>query len=286
MAIEHVFVAGAGLMGHGIGQVHAAIGKQVALYEPELARAEAGRERIAANLERAVAKGKLDATERDAILARVAATDQVDVVRTADLVIEAVFEDLDVKRGLWRQLDERAPDHTIFASNTSSISIDSLAEAVSPARREAFVGMHFFSPVPVMPLVELIRGAATTDATEQSIRDLTGTLGKQLIVSADRPGFIVNRILMPFLAESMRAYEEGLGTAEDIDTGARVGLNHPMGPLQLADFIGLDVCLEVMRVLHEGFGQEHFRPPKVLEDLVAAGHLGQKTGRGFHPYPK
>src|SRR4026209_147950 len=140
MTIERVFVAGAGRMGHCIAQVHAAIGKQVALYEPELARAEAGRERIAANLERAVAKGKLDASERDAILARVAATDQVDVVRTADLVIEAVFEDLDVKRGLWRQLDERAPDHTIFASNTSSISIDSLAEAVSPARRERFVG--------------------------------------------------------------------------------------------------------------------------------------------------
>jgi len=148
------------------------------------------------------------------------------------------------------------------------------------------VGMHFFSPVPVMPLVELIRGAATSDETEAAIRALTTDLGMQLIVSADRPGFIVNRVLMPLLAEAMRAYEEGLGTAEDIDTGARVGLNHPMGPLQLADFIGLDVCLSVMRVLHEGLGQEHFRPPKVLVDLVAAGHLGQKTGRGFHEYPK
>jgi 3-hydroxybutyryl-CoA dehydrogenase len=146
--------------------------------------------------------------------------------------------------------------------------------------------MHFFSPVPVMPLIELIRGAATADETEAAIRTLAAEMNKQVIVSADRPGFIVNRILMPFLAESMRAYEEGLGTAEDIDTGARVGLNHPMGPLQLADFIGLDVCLEVMRVLHEGFGQEHFRPPKVLEELVAAGHLGQKTGQGFHAYPR
>jgi 3-hydroxybutyryl-CoA dehydrogenase len=286
MAIEHVFVAGAGLMGHGIGQVHAAIGKQVALYEPELARAEAGRDRIAGNLDRSVAKGRLTAEDREAILQRIVATDQLEFVRTADLVIEAVFEDLDVKRALWAALDERAPEGTIFATNTSSISIDQLAEALAPARRQTFVGMHFFSPVPVMPLVELIRGAATADATETAIRELTEELGKKLIVSADRPGFIVNRILMPMLAEAMRILEEGSATADDIDTGAKVGLNHPMGPLELADFIGLDVCLNVMNVLHEGIGEEHYPPPKVLVDLVAAGHLGQKTGRGFHPYPR
>ena len=286
MAIEHVFVAGAGLMGHGIGQVHAAIGKEVMLYEPDLARAQAGRDRIAGNLERAVAKGKLSATERDSILARVATSSDLATARTADLVIEAVFEDLDVKKQLWSSLDEVAPERTIFASNTSSISIDALAEAVSPERRARFAGMHFFSPVPVMPLVELIRGSATTDATESTIRELSEALGKQLIVSADRPGFIVNRILMPFLAEAMRTYEEGTGSAEDIDTGARVGLNHPMGPLELADFIGLDVCLNVMQVLHEGIGGEHFKPPAVLERLVAEGHLGQKTGRGFHTYPR
>ena len=286
MAIERVFVAGAGLMGHGIGQVHAAIGKHVVLYEPELERAQAGRERIAGNLDRAVAKGKIDSDQRDATIGRILATDDLDLVGSADLVIEAVFEDLAVKRGLWSSLDERAPESTIFASNTSSISIDELAEAVSPARRERFVGMHFFSPVPVMPLVELIRGSATTDATEAAIRELTDELDKKLIVSADRPGFIVNRILMPFLAEAMRTFEEGTGTAEDIDTGARVGLNHPMGPLELADFIGLDVCLNVMKVLHEGIGGEHFAPPKVLVELVEAGHLGQKTGRGFHSYPK
>jgi 3-hydroxybutyryl-CoA dehydrogenase len=286
MAIEHVFVAGAGLMGHGIGQVHAAIGKEVMLFEPDVARAVAGRERIAGNLDRAVAKGKLAAAERDSMLARVATTSDLTTARTADLVIEAVFEDLDVKRQLWSKLDELAPERAIFASNTSSISIDRLAEAVSAARRERFVGMHFFSPVPVMPLVELIRGSATTDATEAAIRALTEALGKKLIVSADRPGFIVNRILMPFLAEAMRTYEEGTGSAEDIDTGARVGLNHPMGPLELADFIGLDVCLNVMQVLHDGIGGEHFAPPKVLVDLVAAGHLGQKTGLGFHTYPR
>jgi 3-hydroxybutyryl-CoA dehydrogenase len=286
MPIDRIFVAGAGLMGHGIGQVHAAIGKHVTLYEPDLARAQAGRERIAGNLDRAVAKGKLDSDQRDAIVGRILATDDMELVRSADLVVEAVFEDLEVKRELWSKLDERAPEATIFSSNTSSISIDRLAEAVSPARRERFVGMHFFSPVPVMPLVELIRGSATSDATEAAIRELSEALAKKLIVSADRPGFIVNRILMPLLAEAMRTLEEGTGTAEDIDTGARVGLNHPMGPLELADFIGLDVCLGVMNVLYAGIGGEHFKPPAILERLVAEGHLGQKTGRGFHTYPR
>ena len=286
MSIQRVFVAGAGLMGHGVGQVHAAIGLDVTLYEPELARAQAGRDRIAGNLDRAVAKGKLDQAARDDILGRVTATSDLEAVRDADIVIEAVFEDVKVKQDLWREIDSRASADAIFASNTSSISIDQLASAVSPARRERFVGMHLFSPVPAMPLVELIRGEATTDATETAIRELTDALGKQLIVSADKPGFIVNRILMPLLAEAMRTLEEGTGTADDIDTGAKVGLNHPMGPLELADFIGLDVCLNVMKVLHEGIGGEHFRPPKVLEDLVAAGHLGQKTGRGFHTYPR
>ena len=286
MTIERVFIAGAGLMGHGIAQVHAAVGLDVVLYEPELARAEAGRDRIAGNLERAVAKGRLEAADRQATLARISLSADQAAVAQADLVIEAVFEDVALKSRLWRALDGLAPERAIFASNTSSISIGRLAKSVSPSRRERFVGMHFFSPVPVMPLIELIRGPATTDATEAAIRELAGRLDKQVIVSADRPGFIVNRILMPFLAESMRAFEEGIGTADDIDTGARIGLNHPMGPLALADFIGLDICLNVLKVLHEGFGQEQFKPPKVLEDLVAAGHLGQKTGRGFYSYPR
>jgi 3-hydroxybutyryl-CoA dehydrogenase len=286
MSIERVFVAGAGLMGHGIAQVHAAIGKQVTLYEPELARARAGRERIAGNLERAVGKGRLSAEERDGTLARLVATDDPRAAADADLVVEAVFEDLGVKTRLWAELDRIAPPGAVFASNTSSIAIDRLAEAVAEPRRARFAGMHFFSPVPVMPLIELIRGRATDDDTEAAIRALAAELGKQVIVSADRPGFIVNRTLMPFLAEAMRALEEGVGSAEDIDTGARIGLNHPMGPLELADFIGLDVCLGIMRVLHEGFGQPHFAPPAVLERLVAEGHLGQKTGRGFHAYPR
>ncbi len=286
MSVERVFVAGAGLMGHGIAQVHAAIGKHVTIYEPGLARAEAGRDRIAGNLERAVAKGKLAPEAREETLARLEVTDDLGLASGADLVVEAVFEDVDVKARLWTDLDPIAPAAAIFASNTSSISIDRLAAVVTAPRRERFVGMHFFSPVPVMPLIELIRGSATSDETEATIRALAGELGKQVIVSADRPGFIVNRILMPFLAEAMRAYEEGLGTADDIDTGAKVGLNHPMGPLELADFIGLDVCLGVMEVLEEGLGGPQFAPPRVLRDLVGAGHLGQKTGRGFHTYPR
>jgi 3-hydroxybutyryl-CoA dehydrogenase len=286
MSIERVFVAGAGLMGHGIAQVHAAVGKEVTVYEPDLARTEAGIERIAGNLERAVAKGKLTDDVRAAILARMTGTDDLAEAGDADLVVEAVFEDVDVKSRLWADLDAVAPGHCIFASNTSSIAIDRLAAAVGEDRRPRFLGMHFFSPVPVMPLVELIRGAATDDATEAAVRALSGELGKQVIVSADRPGFIVNRILIPFLGEAMRAFEQGVGTAEDIDAGARVGLNHPMGPLELADFIGLDVCIGIMRVLDEGIGGPQFAPPKVLEELVAAGHLGQKTGRGFHTYPR
>ena len=286
MSIETVFVAGAGLMGHGIAQVLAAAGRRVILYEPELDRARAGRARIAGNLDRAVAKGRLTAGERDAILERIEAVDEIGRVGEADLVVEAVFEDVAVKQGLFAELDRLARRETIFASNTSSISIGRLAEAVAPERRRRFLGTHFFSPVPVMPLVELIPGPATEAGVVEAIRELAGALGKQVIVAADRPGFIVNRILMPFLAEAIRAYEAGVGTAEDIDTGARVGLNHPMGPLELADFIGLDVCLNVMRVLHEGLGSDQFRPPRLLEELVAAGHLGQKTGRGFYTYPR
>jgi 3-hydroxybutyryl-CoA dehydrogenase len=286
MTIERVFVAGAGLMGHGIAQVHAAIGKQVTLYEPELARAEAGRDRIAGNLERAVAKGRLEAAQREATLRRLIATSDPDAVADADLVVEAVFEDLRVKAALWHELDALAQPSTIFATNTSSIAIRRLAEAVSAERRQRFVGMHFFSPVPVMPLVELIRSADTSDETVAAIRDLAAELDKQVIVSADRPGFIVNRILMPFLAEAMHAFEQGVGTAEDIDAGARIGMNHPMGPLELADFIGLDVILGIMRVLEDGLGLDHMRPPQVLVDLVDAGHLGQKTGQGFYTYPR
>jgi 3-hydroxybutyryl-CoA dehydrogenase len=282
--INRVFVAGAGLMGHGIAQILAVSGRPVTLYEPDLERAVQGRVKILGNLERAVSKDRMRASERDATMQRLAVTSDPSRVRGADLVIEAVFEDVDVKSKLWSSLDELASAHTVFASNTSSISIDRLAESVSEERRSRFLGMHFFSPVPVMPLVEIIRGTATDDATADRIRTLATQLDKQVIVANDRPGFIVNRVLMPFLAEAMRVYEEGTGTAEDVDTGAKIGLNHPMGPLELADFIGLDVCLNILRVLHEGLGGEHFAPPKVLVDLVGEGKLGQKSGEGFYTY--
>ena len=287
MAERKVLVCGAGLMGNGIGQVMAAAGHHVRLYEPEVARAEAGRARIGASLERAVSRGKITEDDRRQQLGRISvATSLPDAARDAELIVEAVFEDEGVKRELFTQVTAAAAVDAVLASNTSSISITRLAAVLPPDRRARFVGMHFFSPVPAMPLIELIRGAETDDATEAYVRDLAAELGKQVIVSRDRPGFIVNRIVMPFLGEAMRAYEEGLGTAEDIDTGARVGLNHPMGPLELADFIGLDVVLHIMEVLHEGFGAPHHAPPPVLRQLVDAGHLGQKSGRGFYTYPR
>ncbi len=282
-----VVVCGAGLMGHGIAQVLAAAGAEVRLYEPELARAEAGVARIAGNLDRAVAKGKVDGAIRSTILERLTAVDDLAAASAGvDLAIEAIVEDEAAKRALFAALDAAAPPEAILATNTSSIPIARIADAVAPARRARVVGMHFFSPVPVMPLVELIRGAATDDATEAAVRAIAAELGKRLIVSRDRPGFIVNRILMPLLAEAMLALEEGLGTADDIDTGAKVGLGHPMGPLELADFIGLDVCLHIMEVLADGLGDPRYAPPASLRALVAAGHLGQKTGRGFHRYPR
>jgi 3-hydroxybutyryl-CoA dehydrogenase len=287
MSGRTILVCGAGLMGHGIAQVMAAAAHRVILYEPDAARAEAGRSRIGANLERAATKGQIGQQELEQQLGRISvASSLADATPGAELIVEAVFEDEQVKRDLFRELDGYARQDAVFASNTSSISITRLATAVGAERRARVVGMHFFSPVPVMPLVELIRGAETSDETEAYVRQVAAELGKQLIVSRDRPGFIVNRMLMPLLAEAMRAYEEGLATAEDIDRGARAGLNHPMGPLELADFIGLDVCLHIMEVLHEGFGSAHFAPPPVLRQLVDAGRLGQKSGRGFYSYPR
>ncbi|HEY7969718.1 MAG TPA: 3-hydroxyacyl-CoA dehydrogenase NAD-binding domain-containing protein, partial [Candidatus Limnocylindrales bacterium] len=203
MARERTLVAGAGLMGHGIAQALAATGRRVALYEPELARATAGRDRIAGNLERSVAKGRLTAEDRQAILGRIGATDDPAAAGDVDVVVEAVFEDIAIKTRLWSELDRVAPAGAIFATNTSSIAIDRLAAAVGEERRTRFIGMHFFSPVPVMPLVEVIRGAVTSDATDEAVRAIAADMGKQVIASADRPGFIVNRILMPFLAEAM-----------------------------------------------------------------------------------
>ena len=282
MSIERVFVIGAGLMGHGIAQVSAAAGKQVTLADRTGELADKGRERIAANLRRQVEKGKLEPSAADEILSRVTTTEGTDGAAGHGIVIEAVFEDESVKRQTWEALTKSADADTIFASNTSSISITSLATATD--RPAKFIGLHFFSPVPVMGLIEIIRGLETDDATCTAAKGFAEELGKTVIESKDMPGFLVNRMLGPFINEAVFALMESTGTAEDIDTGAKLGLNHPMGPLELSDFIGNDVMLNVMDVLYRGFGDPKFRAAPLLRQMVTAGHLGRKTGRGFYTY--
>jgi 3-hydroxybutyryl-CoA dehydrogenase len=282
MSLDRVYVLGAGLMGHGIAQVSAAAGRQVTLADRTGDLAKKGRKRIAGNLARQVVKGKLESADADAIMDRDTTAVGVDEVSGHDIVIEAVFEDEAVKRETWAAVTDAADAGAIFATNTSSISITALATATD--RPDRFIGLHFFSPVPVMQLVEIIRGLETSSETEDACRALAADLGKTVISSKDYPGFLVNRMLGPFINEAVFAYAEGTGTAADIDTGARLGLNHPMGPLELADFVGIDVMLNVMDVLHRGFGDPKFRAAPLLRQMVAAGHLGRKTGRGFYRY--
>lgn len=282
MGIERVFVIGAGLMGHGIAQVSAAAGKSVTLADRSAELAEGGRQRIAGNLERQVTKGKLEQPAADETLGRITTATGTDEVPGHDIVIEAIFEDEALKRETWTAISQHADADTIFASNTSSISITGLATATD--RPDRFIGLHFFSPVPVMGLIEIIRGLETSDATHEAARAFAGDLGKTVIGSKDMPGFLVNRMLGPFINEAIFTLMEGTGSAADIDTGARLGLNHPMGPLELSDFIGNDVMLGVMDVLHRGIGDPKFRAAPLLRQMVAAGHLGRKAGRGFYRY--
>ncbi|MFO1539520.1 MAG: 3-hydroxyacyl-CoA dehydrogenase family protein [Chloroflexota bacterium] len=283
--VRPILVCGAGAMGHGIAQVAAVAGRTVRLYEPEAARAAAGAVRIAENLARAAERGLVAPDVAAAAPARV--TPVADLAAAAagiDVAIEAIVEDADAKRALFAALDRAAPPDALLLSNTSSIPIGRIAEAVAPARRPRVAGMHFFNPVPAMPLVEVVRGPETDDATAAAVGGLAVTLGKETILSADRPGFLVNRMLMPFLAEAMCAFEEGVGTAEAIDAGARLGLGHPMGPLALADRIGLDVLLSIMEIQAAELGAPHHAPPAILRRLVAEGRLGRKSGAGFYPY--
>jgi 3-hydroxybutyryl-CoA dehydrogenase len=282
MNIERVFVIGAGLMGHGIAQVSAAAGKRVTLSDRTAELAEKGKARIGSNLKRQVDKGRLEQSAADEILERVSTSEGTDGAAGHDIVIEAVFEDESVKRQTWEALTKAADPIAIFASNTSSISITGRATATDRAPR--FIGLHFFSPVPVMGLIEIIRGLETDDETYDACRTFAEELGKTVIESKDYPGFLVNRMLGPFINEAVFALMESTGTAEDIDTGAKLGLNHPMGPLELSDFIGNDVMLGVMDVLYRGFGDPKFRAAPLLRQMVTAGHLGRKTGRGFYTY--
>jgi 3-hydroxybutyryl-CoA dehydrogenase len=271
-------------MGRGIAQVAAGTGFSVVLCDATKALAEAGKATIGGALAKLVDKGKISAEDRGGLLDRITASDGLAGLAEVDVAIEAATENVDLKIGLFKEADRLLPRGAILASNTSSISITRLAGATS--RPDRVIGMHFMNPVPLMKLVEIVRGMQTSDATYDEVRELSILLGKTVITSKDAPGFLVNRMLIPFLNEACFALEQGLGTPEDIDAGARLGLNHPMGPLELADFIGLDVCLGIMRVLEDGLGDDRFHPPRVLEELVADGHLGQKTGRGFYTYPR
>lgn len=269
-------------MGSGIAQTVAQSGLEVELFDSRPQAATAARGQIEERLRRAEEAGHLPDSGAAAALARLAVVDDLGAAQHADVIVEAITEALEAKLALWRELDGICAPPTLFTSNTSSIPITRLAAATS--RPDQFMGMHFYSPVPVMKLVELIRGVLTSDDTFASIEALSRQLGKTPVSSADSPGFIGNRILIPFVNEAIAALQEGVGSAADIDEVAKLGFRHPMGPLELADFIGLDVVLGICKVMYEGLHDPRYAPNPLLERLVEAGQLGRKTGRGFHSY--
>jgi 3-hydroxybutyryl-CoA dehydrogenase len=282
MKITKLMVIGAGQMGSGIAQVCAQAGYQVVLNDLKPEFVERGLAGINKLLTRNVDKGRITEAQKQEILSNITTSTDLNDARDVDLVIEAAVENMDIKTNIFAHLDEITPAHTILASNTSSLPITEIAAATK--RPEKVIGMHFMNPVPVMKLVEIIRGLATTDEVYQAIEDMTKTLSKVPVEVNDFPGFVSNRILLPMINEAIYTLYEGVATKEAIDEVMKLGMNHPMGPLTLADFIGLDTCLYIMETLHQGFGDDKYRPCPLLRKYVKAGWLGKKTGRGFYTY--
>ena len=282
--MKNIVVIGGGTMGNGIAHTAAASGFDVTLVDVSETILQRAVSTITANLQRGVDKGKMTAEERDAVVGRIRTNTDVASIGDADIVIEAIIENLDAKTQLFAKLDSITKPECILASNTSSISITKIAAATQ--RPDKVIGMHFMNPVPVMTLVEVIRGIATSDETWQKVEDLGKRMGKTPIEVNDYPGFISNRVLMPMINEAIFTLYEGVATREAIDGVMKLGMNHPMGPLTLADFIGLDVCLAILRVLEQGFGDPKYRPCPLLVKMVDAGWLGRKSGRGFYDYRK
>jgi 3-hydroxybutyryl-CoA dehydrogenase len=284
MEIKTIGVIGAGQMGNGIAQVAAQAGYNVIMRDIDDKFVEKGMATINKGLDRLVSKERISAEDKEAILGRITTTLELQPLSEADIVIEAIIERLDLKLDLYKELDKLCGGDVIFASNTSSISITELAAATS--RPDKFIGMHFMNPVPVMKLVEIIKGKSTSEDTTNLIVELSEKVGKTPIVVNDSPGFISNRLLLPMLNEAIFAYQEGVAEPKAIDGIMKIGMNHPMGPLELADLIGLDTCLAIMKVLHEGFKNDKYRPCPLLEEMVEAGKLGRKSGEGFYDYKR
>jgi 3-hydroxybutyryl-CoA dehydrogenase len=282
MKIQRVGVLGAGLMGSGIAEVAARAGYTTIVREVSDELVRKGLARIEGSLGRAVEKGKLAAAERDQTRGRLSATTQLSDLSSCEIVIEAIVENLDVKKDTYRELDRLCKPETIFCSNTSSLTITEMSAATS--RPDRFAGLHFFNPVPVMKLVEVVRTIATSAETEKTVLEFARSLGKEPIRAQDNSGFVVNRLLVPYLLDAVRALEEGVGSREDIDKGMELGCGHPMGPLKLLDFVGLDTTYYIAEIMFNEYREKRFAPPPLLKRMVLAGRLGKKSGRGFYEY--